>query len=85
MSSIPAGLQFIGFFFLPESPRWLLQNGRNQEALQVLRRIRGGHNVDEEYEAIRSSIEEEEKGAGRGEGLLFKQKILTAVKISLSR
>lgn len=67
LSVVPAVLQFIGFFFLPESPRWLLQKGRNQEARQVLSQIRGGQSVDEEYDIIKTSIEEEEKGASAGE------------------
>lgn len=70
LSCIPAVVQFIGFFFLPESPRWLLQKGRSQEARQVLSRIRGGRSVEREFDAIRSSIEEEdeEPGSNGGEG-----------------
>uniref|UniRef100_A0A8C2DFX9 Solute carrier family 2 member 13b n=1 Tax=Cyprinus carpio TaxID=7962 RepID=A0A8C2DFX9_CYPCA len=59
LSVVPAALQFLGFLFLPESPRWLLQKGDTQNARLVLSRIRGSVNVDEEYESIRSSIEEE--------------------------
>ncbi|XP_010733777.2 proton myo-inositol cotransporter isoform X2 [Larimichthys crocea] len=66
LSVVPAVLQFIGFIFLPESPRWLLKNGRSQEAREVLSRIRGGRNIDAEYNAIRTNIEEEEKEAGGG-------------------
>ncbi|XP_016113486.1 proton myo-inositol cotransporter-like [Sinocyclocheilus grahami] len=66
LSVVPAALQFLGFLFLPESPRWLLQKGDTQNARLVLSRIRGGVNVDEEYESIRSSIEEEKIDAGEG-------------------
>ncbi|XP_069019220.1 solute carrier family 2 member 13b [Embiotoca jacksoni] len=66
LSIVPAALQFFGFIFLPESPRWLLQKGRSQEALDVLSQIRGGRSVGEEYDSIRASMEEEEKQAGGG-------------------
>uniref|UniRef100_UPI003AAC6B62 proton myo-inositol cotransporter-like isoform X2 n=1 Tax=Centroberyx gerrardi TaxID=166262 RepID=UPI003AAC6B62 len=66
LSVFPAVLQFVGFLFLPESPRWLLQKGRSQEARRVLSQIRGGQSVEEEYDTIRSSIEEEEKQTSGG-------------------
>jgi len=43
---LPASVLFVGMFFMPRSPRWLVQQGRKQEALRVLRSIR------EEDEAI---------------------------------
>ncbi|XP_068168118.1 proton myo-inositol cotransporter-like isoform X3 [Antennarius striatus] len=66
LSVIPAALQFVGFLFLPESPRWLLQKGRGPEALQVLGRIRGGRGVEAEYQAIQSNIEDEQRAGGGG-------------------
>lgn len=67
LSVVPAVVQFIGFIFLPESPRWLLQKGQSQEARDVLSRIRGDQSIDVEYETIKTSIEEEEREAGGGE------------------
>lgn len=67
LSIVPALLQFVGFFFLPESPRWLLQKGRSHEARRVLSHIRGGRNVDEEYNAMKTNIEEEDEETGAGE------------------
>lgn len=76
LSVIPAVLQFVGFLFLPESPRWLLQKGRSQQARRALSRIRGGRSIDEEYDTIRTSIEEEGKEAGGGEILYYKYNIM---------
>lgn len=67
LSAVPALVQFFGFLFLPESPRWLIQKGLTQKARRVLSQIRGNQNIDEEYESIKSSIEEEEKDCGGGE------------------
>lgn len=65
LSVVPAVLQFLGFFFfLPESPRWLLQKGDSQQARKVLTQIRVTESVNEEYDSIKGIIEEEEKEAG---------------------
>jgi MFS family permease len=37
---IPSGLLLIGFFFLYESPLWLMRNDREAEALKVLHALR---------------------------------------------
>ncbi|XP_034530076.1 proton myo-inositol cotransporter-like [Notolabrus celidotus] len=62
LSVLPAVLQFIGFLFLPESPRWLIKCGLTQKARRVLSQIRGNQNIDEEYDSIKNSIDEEESG-----------------------
>lgn len=66
LSVVPAALQFLGFLFLPESPRWLLQKGFTQNALLVLRQIRGDVDVEEEFESIRCSIQEEQRDVAGG-------------------
>ncbi|KAG7455753.1 hypothetical protein MATL_G00244440 [Megalops atlanticus] len=66
LSVVPAVLQFLGFLFLPESPRWLIQKGLTQKARRVLSQIRGNQNIEEEYESIRTSIEEEQRDCAGG-------------------
>ncbi len=45
-SGIPAVIQFIGFIFLPESPRWLATHGKEKEAKEVLVKIYGEDSWD---------------------------------------
>ncbi|GIY73459.1 proton myo-inositol cotransporter [Caerostris darwini] len=59
IAAVPSVLQFVGFLFMPESPRWLVAKGRHQEALQVLQRVRGPDaDVQQEYQAIQDSVME---------------------------
>ncbi|XP_066543296.1 proton myo-inositol cotransporter isoform X2 [Amia ocellicauda] len=66
LSVVPSVLQFLGFLFLPESPRWLIQKGKTQKARRVLSQIRGNQNIDEEYDSIKNSIDEEKDTGGGG-------------------
>ncbi|KAL1859266.1 hypothetical protein Plec18170_002382 [Paecilomyces lecythidis] len=52
---IPGGLMFIGLFFLKESPRWLMKQGRGEEALKSLSYIR---NEPEDSEMVRQELAE---------------------------
>lgn len=60
---IPGGLMLIGLFFLKESPRWLMKQGRQEEALDSLAYIRNqpadSESVQKEYAEINAAIQEE--------------------------
>lgn len=46
LNSIPVGLGLIGaLFFLPESPRWLVSEGRTEEAVNIIHYIAKTNNV----------------------------------------
>ena len=57
LAAIPAVIQFAGFMFMPESPRWLIRQERDEEALVALKQIRGssGPEVLKEFEKIRQN------------------------------
>lgn len=52
LSIVPALVQFVGFFFIPESPRYLVLRGRSAEARQVLQTLRGGSRSTSETQAL---------------------------------
>ncbi|XP_037078835.1 proton myo-inositol cotransporter-like [Pollicipes pollicipes] len=61
LGAAPAALQLIGFTFMPETPRFLVSRGRNEQARQVLRRLRGdGAHVQHEYETIKADFDAQE-------------------------
>jgi sugar porter (SP) family MFS transporter len=64
LAVVPALVLFIGMYFLPETPRWLVSKGREAEARRVLRRTRSDEEVDSELNEIRHVEEEEEEQAG---------------------
>jgi sugar porter (SP) family MFS transporter len=41
LTAVPSILFFLGMFFVPESPRWLVKNGRHVPAQKILSRIGG--------------------------------------------
>uniref|UniRef100_T1KLZ7 Major facilitator superfamily (MFS) profile domain-containing protein n=1 Tax=Tetranychus urticae TaxID=32264 RepID=T1KLZ7_TETUR len=62
IAGIPAFLQFIGFFFMPESPRWLVKKGKDEQAKAILCRIRSCERAAQlEYEMIKDSCIAEEE------------------------
>lgn len=67
---IPAGLMFIGLFFIRESPRWLMSRGQRAKALQNLCWIRKLDTNDvymlEEVSAIDAALEHQHATVGLG-------------------
>ncbi len=54
---IPAVLLGIGMIFLPESPRWLVKEGRSEQARKILVYLRGNQQVDHEIRSIENSLQ----------------------------
>ena len=58
-AAIPSLAFFVGLFFVPESPRWLVEMGREPEALRVLARVDDPRAAQAQLTRIREAIAEE--------------------------
>lgn len=56
---IPSLLFLISMFFVPESPRWLTKEGRDDEAYDILNKINSDRRAKSILEEIRESLMEE--------------------------
>jgi MFS family permease len=71
LETLPAVLYFVGLFFVPRSPRWLIKEGRADEALPIMKMAVGGVAATQELDEIQKSLaKDENKDAARVADLL---------------
>lgn len=66
---IPSSLLFLLHFILPETPRWLIINNRNEHAKRILEKMRTSEeteSTEKEYQTILRSTETEINNLNRG-------------------
>jgi sugar porter (SP) family MFS transporter len=62
-AAIPAVMLFLGTLFLPESPRWLICKGREEEGLDVLRSLReSSAEIADEISGIKTACMKDSDG-----------------------
>jgi sugar porter (SP) family MFS transporter len=64
LAFVPAVVLFVGMYFLPETPRWLVSKDRDEEARRVLGRTRTEEEVESELRSIQRAEEEQGEQAG---------------------
>lgn len=74
---IPAGILAALILLFPESPRWLMDHDRQEEALQTLAKLHSNNDLNDtwvqaEYEQIKSTIEDEKQNGASSLYELFK-------------
>ena len=63
---LPAFALFFGMLKMPESPRWLTSQDRNEEALGVLKQIRSDERAEAEMDEVHRLAEEEKQAQTGG-------------------
>lgn len=65
LAGLPALLQLIGSAMMPESPRWLISKGRDDDAMQVLEKIRPKDTeLKSEIDTLKAALAEDTKQGG---------------------
>jgi len=56
LAVVPGLLLGLGMIFMPETPRWLMERGREEEARRVLKKIRGDASIEVEIQDIEQTL-----------------------------
>jgi len=78
---IPAIILLVGMFFVPETPRWLIGKGREEEGRKVLEKVEDPELVEESVQKIKADIARESESASYRE--VFKPWLRTALFIAV--
>ena len=62
IAMVPSIVLLVGMIFMPETPRWLVSRGREDDARGVLRRSRGEEETEQEINDIKEVESQEEGG-----------------------
>jgi len=84
IETLPAILYFFALFFVPESPRWLAMQGREDEARQVLEKVSGAKQAAVDLQAVHDSIEAEAEMGGVSLKALFHPSMKLVLTIGIS-
>ncbi|GHV00829.1 arabinose-proton symporter [Bacteroidia bacterium] len=77
---IPVAAFFVFLAIIPNSPRWLMIRGRNQEAEKIIRSIETPQVADREVQAIKADLGKKETGSFRE---LFAPGLKTALFVGI--
>ncbi len=84
VEALPAIFYFVTLFAVPESPRWLVMNGREDDAQRVLERVAGREQAETDIAAVKASLQAEQSTERAGLGELFRPAMRLVLVIGIS-
>ena len=60
VEALPAVFYFLALFAVPESPRWLVMNGKEQDARRVLEKVTDSVQAEADIGAVKASLQAEQ-------------------------
>lgn len=84
IEAVPAVLYFFALFFIPESPRWLVLQGRQDEARTTLARVTDPEQAEQDIQDVNESIKTEAKSGLVSLLALFKPSMRLVMTIGIS-
>ncbi len=82
-AAVPSIVLFIALFFVPESPRWLVEEARSDEALAILTRINGPAIAAQELRSIEETVSQETGSLGELFRPGFRRPLWIAVSLAI--
>ncbi len=83
LETLPAILYYIGLFFVPRSPRWLIMKGEFNESMSIMARFSDPQKAQNDIEKIKESIEKEKNKENPKLSELFKPSLKLVLTIGI--
>jgi MFS family permease len=84
IEALPALVYYIALHFVPESPRWLVGQGDDQKALELMARVTGPAQAERDLCAVKESIKAEQQLGRASFSALFQPSMKLVLTIGIT-